>query len=163
FHSPVCEFGLHPMVLIFARDPLEKDPAFGEFLKKLDQSIVKHPGLESGACAVFLMDGGFRAAVETSGEEFGRKFPKASVEKEDLEKKLRDLQKSKELERVSLGLALEDRLAAFKLNESAAATVLLCVEQNILARYDLSREKVAEQGEKIANEFEALLQRLDKP
>ncbi len=164
FHSPVCEYGLHPMALVFARDPIESEAAFGDLLQKLDQSIAKHPGLDSGATALLLVDGGFRAAVESGGEEFGKKLAAAAVALDKLKERLELLKKSKELERVTLGLVNEDNLGAFKLDEKSAATVLICNEQKILARYDLPREKVTEQETgAIAAAFEKLLQGLDTP
>lgn len=164
FHSPVCEFGLHPMVLIFARDPIETDKAFGDLLKKLDQSIVKHPGLDSGASAILLTNWGFRAAVEAGGDEFGKKLALASMAKDELEEKLRRLKKDKELDRVTLGLVNEEKVQDYKLDDKAVVTVLLCNEQAILSRHDLPKEKLTEpEAGKIANEFEKLLQRLDTP
>src|SRR5205807_592053 len=114
-------------------------------LKKLDQALAKHAGLESGVCAVFLTDGGFRSAVDAGGEEFGKKLADASAAKDKLEQNLQSLKKSKELDRVALGLAPEETLAAFKLDDKALATVLVCNEQNVLARHELSREKLTEQ------------------
>lgn len=164
FHSPVCEIGLRPMALVITRDLTETEHPLAELIKKLDQSIAKHPSIEPGACAVFLVGGGFREAVDKGGEEFNKVLARVSVEKDQLEEKLHGLFKAKELGHVNLALASENALSEYKLDEKAHATVLLCHQQDVLARYDLPREKLTDEtATQIAGEFEKLLQSLETP
>lgn len=162
FHSPVCEIGLHPFALVVARDLADTDQPLADLIKKLDQSLAKHTGVEPGACAVFLLDGEFRDTVDKGGEGFNEKLARVSVAKEQLERKLQGLFKAKELGHVNLALGTEQALADYKLDEKAHAVVLLCYQQDVLARFDLPREKLTEEeAGKIAGEFEKLLQKLD--
>jgi hypothetical protein len=164
FHSPVCEIGLHPFALVVARDVADTDQPLADLIKKLDQSLAKHAGVEPGACAVFLLDGEFRDTVDKGGEGFNEKLAQVSVAKEQLERRLQGLFKAKELSHVNLALATEQALADYKLDEKAHVAVLLCYQQDVLARFDLPREKLTEEeAGKIAGEFEKLLQKLDAP
>ena|SRR5438270_562048 len=164
FHSPVCETGLHPLALILCRDVNETDQPLIDLMKRLDQSLAKHAGVEPSAFVIFLRDGEFREAVDKGGDDFNKKLARVSLDKEQLETKLKGLAKAKELGHIGLALASEQALTEYKLDEKAAVSVLLCHQQDVLARYDVPREKWTEtEAGKIADEFEKLLQALDTP
>lgn len=164
FHSPVCETGLHPLALVLCRDVNETDQPLADLMKRLDQSVAKHPGAEPGAFVVFLADASYRDAVDKGGDDFNKKLGRIAVEKEQLENKLKGLVKAKELSHLGLALASEQSLLDYKVDPKAAVTILLCHQQDILARYDLPRDKLTEaETAKIADEFEKLLQAVDTP
>src|SRR5262245_36249394 len=54
-HCLVCQFGLNPTVLIFAKEPAEgKDAAFTELVKKLDEMTTEFEDRNFSAGAVIL-------------------------------------------------------------------------------------------------------------
>ena len=55
FHCLISDFGLEPVVLVFARD-LEATPALKSLLQQLDQRIEKNPAARVHAFVVFVSD-----------------------------------------------------------------------------------------------------------
>jgi hypothetical protein len=54
-HCLVCQNGLNPAVLVFAREPAEgKDKALTDLMKRLDEAIAKHGDHNLGGFVVFL-------------------------------------------------------------------------------------------------------------
>ncbi len=111
FHCPVCEYGLNPAVLIFARQLDEGDdtgrPPLTSLLKKLDQVMEKHPKFQLGVCAVFN-DGGYMKLVEKEIDENApakeQELTKAIEFKDGMVAKLKKLAKSPGLKHVALSL-----------------------------------------------------------
>jgi hypothetical protein len=55
FHCLISDFGLEPVVMVFARD-LEATPALKSLLQQLDQRIAKNPAARVHAFVVFVSD-----------------------------------------------------------------------------------------------------------
>jgi hypothetical protein len=66
-HSVVTDFGLKPVVLVFARD--YKDEAVLDFLNKLDAKVEAHQADDLCACAIFLCHDDKRDKPDVSAEE----------------------------------------------------------------------------------------------
>ena len=69
-HCLVCDFGLSPVVMVFAREPAEgKDAPLATLLAKLDEAVGRHAddySLES--CAIFLSPDG-QNSTTNAGEQ----------------------------------------------------------------------------------------------
>lgn len=170
YHSPVCEHGLNPVVLIFSRDIDEPDKPLPTLLKKIDELIVKHPDARMGCCSILLNDGGFRAALEgedKEGEDFSKKLANTSKIKDELEAKLKEIDKTAEFKRVTLGLDSPAGPKDYQLDPEGQVTVLLYNKQVIRGRLVFKKEEFTEQAAaKVLKEVESLVlevERLSRP
>lgn len=141
FASPVCDYGLSPFVLVFAREIEEADKPVNTLLKKLDDLIVKHPDVRPGASMLILNDGGFRDALEAGGAEFPKKYATISVARDDLENKLKELSKSVGLKLVTLGLDTVNGPKDYQINPEAQVTVLVCYKHEVVGSYAFAKDK----------------------
>lgn len=167
YHSPVAEYGLSPVVLVFVREVPEADKPLFELLKKLDELIVKHPNVPFGCCAILLNDAGLREALEKSGEDYNKKFAETTVAKEDLEKRLRGIAKAKGIERVTFALDQSTGPKAYQFDDKADVTVLTYNRHTIINRRTFGKDKltsmdvkaIAAEAEKVIAEEESKLRR----
>lgn len=120
YHCPVCEFGLNPGILVFAKQPdsaedAGKTASVTGLLKKLDAVIAKHPDALAGASATFG-DGGYLKQLlaeldDTTGVSTPVKdvdFTKAIEFKEKAEARLKELAKAAEFKHVGVSLGLPE-------------------------------------------------------
>lgn len=170
YHSPVCEHGLNPVVLVFSREIDEADKPLPVLLKKIDELIAKHPDARMGCCSILLNDGGFRAALEEQdkeGEDFSKKLADTSKIKDELEAKLKEVAKAAEFKLVTLSLDSPAGPKEYKLDPEAQITVLLYNKQVIRGRHVFKKEEFDEAAAaKVAKEVEALVlevERLSRP
>jgi hypothetical protein len=139
FHSPVCEFGLNPAVLVFVNEANDPDspPALGAFLKKLDEAVARHQDASMGGCAVFLNDGGYREALEHKTDDLA----KATEARQAEEAKLKDVAKKGDLKLVALSLDSPAGPKGYVLDPKANLTVLLVVNQQLRSAFTFTRDK----------------------
>jgi hypothetical protein len=66
YHCLVCEYGLRPVVLVFARDhPKGPEKAVDDLLQRLDQAVGRDPDTYLKAFVVFLSPAAASSATET--------------------------------------------------------------------------------------------------
>lgn len=169
YHSPVCEHGLNPVVLVFVRDVEEADKPLTGLLKRIDEMIAKHPDARVGCCEVLLNDGGFRATVEEDkeGEDFSKRLADNAKIKDELEVRLKELAKAAEFKHVVLSLDSTQGPKEYQLNPEAHVTVLVYNKQVVLSSRAFKKDEFnGEAAAKIAKEVEAIVlevERLSRP
>src|SRR6266487_1979763 len=116
YHCPVCEFGLNPAVLVFAKQPDSPEDAAKTgsstgLLKKLDALIGKHPDALAGASAIFGDGGYLKQLLADLDDATGVSVPVKDVEftkaiefKEKAEARLKELAKTTDFKHVGLSL-----------------------------------------------------------
>ncbi|GIW81441.1 MAG: hypothetical protein KatS3mg105_3248 [Gemmatales bacterium] len=164
FHSPIVEFGLSPVCLIFVKE-VKLDPPLVELLQKIDKLAAKYPDARFRCCVLFLQDGGFRDFIDKTTErdvDVSEELADASRLKDELEKKTREIAKSAGLQQVVFGLAEPKKLTAYQLNDKASVTLLLYNKQRLLANYAFGGEFPKEAADKIGPEIEALVLEVDR-
>lgn len=144
YHSPVCDHGLNPVVLVFCREVEGADKPVFDFLKKLDEVALKHPDVKLGVCAVVLNDGGLREALGKSGDDYTKMFAETTVVKHDLESKLQALAKEKGLERVEIALDTTAGPPDYKIDDQSQITVLFYDQHGVLARETYGKDKLTD-------------------
>jgi hypothetical protein len=144
YHSPVCDHGLNPVVLVFIREVEGADKPLFDFLKKLDELAAKHADVKLGVCAIFLNDGGLREALSKSGEDYTQKFAKTTVVKQDLERQLRALAQEKGLEKVAIALDTTAGPPGYQIDDQSQITVVFYDQQNVLARETFAKDKLTD-------------------
>jgi hypothetical protein len=105
----VCQNGLNPVAMIFARDTSD---SLTKLLKKVDEVTAKNKGCEMGSFVVFL------------------------GEKEGMQKKLETLAKDNNLKNIIL--AIDENRAGpkdYNVSKDADVTVVLYVESTVKANY----------------------------
>jgi hypothetical protein len=130
-HCLVCEHGLQPTVLVFAREPVAADSPLANLLKGLDAAAEKHKAAGLGGFAVFLTD-------ETENIDSRRA----------LLKKLQDLADADSMKLKHIGLAL-DRAAGpenYNVNKEAEVTVLLYHKHNVLGNFAFKKDALNDES-----------------
>lgn len=111
FHSLINEYDLDPVVMLFARG-LDDNKAFLDLLKKVDAAIDRNrKGVQLRAFVVFLYDD----LTDVTDQDEKR---------EELTRKLADLEKDIKLPNVVLTLSCPKDLARYALDDSALTAVL---------------------------------------
>jgi hypothetical protein len=107
-HCLVCENGLSPVVMIFAREPSEQ---LVNLLAKMDAATVKHRKAELGSFVVFLS------------------------EKKGLDKELSEVAKKRELKQMVLSIDAPAGPEGFEVSKDADVTVVLYREHLVKANH----------------------------
>jgi hypothetical protein len=163
YHCPVCEYGLNPAVLIFAREVEEADKPIGQLLKKIDASITAHPDARMGCTLVYLEDGGFREVVDNEAENLAKQLADAAKIRDEVQDKLLKLAADAELKNVQMGLFAKEGPKNYELAEMAQYTILVCNRQQVLANYAFAADHLTEKDvDRIAGEVERLAVRVEK-
>jgi hypothetical protein len=120
-HCLVCEYGLDPVVLVFAHDGSD---ALKNLLQKLDAAVEKHRGARLHAAAVLLHEGyakddDTRRKVLADAEQFATQAG---------------------LKRVVVAVDDPAGLKEFNLHKDADVTVLLYRRQRVVANYAFPKD-----------------------
>jgi hypothetical protein len=107
-HCLVCENGLSPVVMIFAREPSDR---LVELLTQVDAATARHRKAELGSFVVFLSD------------------------QEGLDKKLADIAKKHELKQIVLAIDAPAGPEGFAVAKDADVTVVLYREHRVKANH----------------------------
>jgi hypothetical protein len=118
-HCLVCEFGLNPVVMIFARDV--NDPLVS-LLAKLDAAAVAHKASELSGFLVLLS------------------------EKEDVRKKLPEIAKKKGFKEIVLSADAPTGPDGYKLAENAEVTVVLYHRHVVKANHAFKKDELNEKA-----------------
>lgn len=130
-HCLVCENGLSPVVMVFARTPSE---AFAKLVAKVDAATAKNRKHELGSFAVF----------------FG--------EQDNLEKPLTEIAKKSALKHFILSIHDEKDLKEYKIAKDADVTVMLYVDHDVKANFAFKKGELSEEAiDKIVNDLPKIL------
>jgi sulfur carrier protein ThiS len=124
-HCLVCEFGLRPVVLVFAREsPSDKSP-LAVLLQKLDEAVERYKNAELRAGVVVLNDD----------------FAKGETRK-DLVRKLET--SAKDLKHVVVAVDSSAGPKEYAINKDAEVTVVLYNEHKVVANFAFAKDKLTE-------------------
>ncbi len=126
-HCLVCEYGLKPTVVVFARDSAAGNKALGTLLQKLDEAVGRHKNARLRSFAVFLSE----------------EFPKEEGRK-DIVSKLEKLAAALELKQVILTVDGPAGPENYKLDKDAEATVLVYQNHKVIANFAFAKDKLGE-------------------
>src|SRR5262245_607486 len=107
--NPVCHYGPHPTIMVFARDV---GPELEDLVKRLDTEVGRHKGFQLGACVVLLTEEPATAA-----------------------KKLRALKERTKVERVSLAHFASAGPTGYGIAREAEWTVLFYTRYQVAANH----------------------------
>lgn len=135
FHCLVCEHGLNPTVIVFAREAPEEGQPLADLLRGLDAAVAKRLAKDKlGAFAVFLSEGG----------------------RDALKSKLQGLAAAKDKELKNVALAIDNEagdsgLKRYAIDKSAEVVVVLYRDHKVVANHTFSKGKFS------ANDVKAIL------
>jgi hypothetical protein len=153
-HCLVCEYALHPVVLVFARDSGEgKDTGVNDLLKKLETAVQKYQKPDLKAIVVFLSKDAKSSATDAKVEDPGDLVQEA-VARDALIARLTPRIES--LKSVVVGLYPAEGPKGYNINQKADVTVLFYLRHKVLANWAF-----AEGGFK-QEDVEAILKKVDE-
>jgi hypothetical protein len=136
-HCLVCEFGLRPAVLVFAREsPSDKSP-LGALLQKLDQAVDRYKNAE------------LRAGVVALHDDFAK--PQTRV---DLVRKWQAA--AKDSKHVVVAVDAQAGPKEYKIDKDAEVTVLLYNRHKVVANVAFAKDKLLDK------DVTAILSAVDK-
>jgi hypothetical protein len=169
YHSPVTQFGLGPVVLVFVGKDQHKDKDVLSFLKKLDAKIDDNQDAGLNGCVVFLgHDDGRKIDAKgkkgDGGEDTEKKADSKELlrlanEMENLKKDLRGENQGTQplgLKHVVVGIGPPDGPKGYAVDKSKAVTVILYEKFRVKASHSY---KVGDLDDKAADK---LLAEVDK-
>jgi hypothetical protein len=124
-HCLVCEFGLRPAALVFAREsPADKSP-LAVLLQKLDEAVERYKNAELRAGVVVLNDD----------------FAKAETRK-DLVRKWET--SAKDLKHVVIAVDGQAGPKEYKIDKDADVTVVLYNQHKVVANFAFAKDKLTD-------------------
>ncbi|MCI0463166.1 MAG: hypothetical protein L0Z62_39980 [Gemmataceae bacterium] len=130
-HCLVCENGLNPVVMIFAREVSEP---LTRLLARVDAATVKHRDKELGSFVVFLGD------------------------REGLQARLEKVGRQKALRHTVLSIDSADGPEGYKLTKAADVTVVLYVEHLVRASHAFKKGELTDKDiDRILNDLPRIL------
>ncbi|HLJ95284.1 MAG TPA: hypothetical protein VKU02_19050 [Gemmataceae bacterium] len=124
-HCLVCEFGLRPVVLIFAREAPSDQAPLAVLLQKLDEAMDRYKNAE------------LRAGVVVLNEDFAKEETR-----KDLVRRWEGT--AKDLKHVLVAVAGPDGPENYNINKNADVTVLLYKEHKVVANFAFAKDKLTE-------------------
>jgi hypothetical protein len=165
YHCPVCEFGLNPGVLVFAKQPDSAEVT--SLLQKLDAVIGKHPDALAGASAIFG-DGGYLKQLladldDATGVSVPVKdvdFTKAIEFKEKVEARLKEMAKAADFKHVGLSLGLPE---GYPIPANNDVRILLYYKHEVIFDEAFARDKLTDAAiDKIVKTIDEKLAEVEK-
>jgi hypothetical protein len=128
-HCLVCEYGLEPVVLVFAREVPDKGTPLANLLKKLDEAVSRHQTARLRAIAAFL-------SPEVGNEDT----------RVELVRRVQGLANSPDmdLKQVALSVGGEAGPEKYNLSKEADVTVLLYYKLKIEANFAYAKGKLTD-------------------
>jgi hypothetical protein len=158
YHCLVCEFGLRPVVLIFARDhPKGQDKALEDLLERVDKAVARDPDDNLRAFVVFLSPAAAASATEPKEAKVTdpEKLVAEAVAREALHARLEPL--AKKLRHVAVSTYPAEGPEGYKLSPNADVTVVLYVKQRVTDNFAFPEGGLTEQAvDAIMKRVEAL-------
>lgn len=128
-HCLVCEYGLLPVAMVFARELPAPDGPLVKLLQGLDNACVRSKGGELHAFAVFLND---------DSQDVDARRP--------LVKRLRDLAEAAKLQKLVLALDTAEGPKDYKLNKEADVTVVIYAKQKVEANFAFRKDALSDEA-----------------
>jgi hypothetical protein len=155
YHCLVCEYGLKPVVLVFARD--YKDPAVIKLLDSLEDAVKKEEKKSYlKSFVVFLSKGATSSATEAKPEPDANKLVEEEASRAKLTKELQGL--ASKYNRVILSYYPEAGPKGYELNPDAAVTILVYYKQRVLDNFVFGPGELKEkQVEEFRRKLDTLL------
>ncbi len=136
FHCLVCQYGLGPAVLVFAREAPKEDSPFATFVKKLDAIAQKYADYRMGASVVVLTDA-------------------KDVELSAVEKQLKELAEKLEIKQLVFSVIstnselkefgpAQENLKTYAVAPDADLTVLVYRRHKVTANFAFGKDKLTD-------------------
>jgi hypothetical protein len=140
-HCLVCDFGLQPVVMVFAQEPAEgKDAPLMSLLRKLDEAVSRHEADEAlNACAIFLSPDAQNSA-DNAGEQDPMKIVAEALARNALAKRLEE--RAEKLKHVVVAYFPLAGPKDYKINPKAEVTVLVYKKHKVLANFAFPEGKM---------------------
>jgi hypothetical protein len=133
YHCLVCEYGLNPTVMVFAREhPEGKDAALADLLQKLDEAVERHKESYLHSFVVFLSPDARTSVTDPRPEEPGKLVAQAAAW-EALLARLRP--RADKLKNVVAAAYPADGPPGYQIAKEADVTVILYRAHKVLANY----------------------------
>ncbi len=133
-HCLVCEYGLNPVVVVFAREPAAgQDGPLMSLLGKLDEEVSRYADDYNLKSFVIFMSADGRNSANTPGEQDTAKIREEALARAALEKRLEE--RADKLKNVVVGYVLADGPKDYKINAKAEVTVLFYQRHKVLANF----------------------------
>jgi hypothetical protein len=133
YHCLVCEYGLNPTVMVFAREhPEGKDTAVGDLLQKLDQAVEQQQESYLHAFVVFLSPDARTSVTNPQPEEPGKLVSQAAAW-ESLLARLKP--RADKLKNVVVATYPAEGPPGYQVAKDADVMVLLYQGHKVLANY----------------------------
>jgi hypothetical protein len=144
FHCLVCEYGLKPTVMVFARErPDPKDAALADLLQKLDAAVERYKDAYLSAFVVFLSPDA-RTSVTDPKPEDPAKLVEEAAAWDALLARLRP--KAEKLKNVVVAVYPARGPGGYNLAKEADVTVVLYRGHKVLANFAFAEGKLSEAG-----------------
>lgn len=140
-HCLVCEFGLRPSVLIFAREPKEKEGALTELFKKLDEALDSYKEQELRGGVVFLSPDARSSATEPAALEPDKVGEEAKA-RDGLFQRLEE--QAKQYKNIFFGVVPPNAERLKPYNLKAAVTVLFYSRHKVLENFAFAEGGLSE-------------------
>jgi hypothetical protein len=122
YHCLVCDYGVEPVVLVFAREPAEgKDEALTDLMKQLDDAVERHQDRFLHSFIVFLSADAPGAAAGTSADT-ADKLVKEATGRAALNVRLQG--RAEKLKNLVLGYFPAEGPKGYQISDKAEVTVL---------------------------------------
>jgi hypothetical protein len=141
-HCLVCDFGLHPVVMVFVREPAEgKDGPLMTLLARLDEAVSRYADDRSlGSCAVFISPDGHNSATN-AGEEDPKKIVEEAIARDALVRRLEE--RAEKLKNVVVAYVPAGGPKDYHINPKADVTVLFYIKHKVVANFAFAEGKMA--------------------
>lgn len=135
-HCLVCENGLNPVAMVFAREPSER---LTKLLAKIDSVAVQNKSLQMGSFVVFLND------------------------REELKQQLKDTAKKQSLQQIVLSTMEPSGPEGFEVAKDADVTVVLYRDFAVQANHAFRTGELTDEAiDKIVADLPKILQKYEK-
>ena len=143
-HCLVCEYGLLPVVLVFAREPAEgKDGPLTSLLAKLDEAVERHAEANYlNSFAVFLSPDA-RNSANNAEEQDPKKLVDEALAREGLAARLEP--RAEKLKHVVISFFPAEGPKGYNINPKAEVTVLFYIRHKIMANFAFAEGKMTEE------------------
>ncbi len=133
-HCIVCEFGLNPVVMVFAKEPADgKDGPLMALLAKLDDAVSRHAAKDGLASAVIFLSPDAHNSANNAGEQDPKKLVDEALARDALAKRLEA--RADKLKNVIVAFFPEEGPKDYRLNPKAEVTVFFYEKHKLLANF----------------------------
>lgn len=158
FHCLVCEFGLNPVVMVFAREPGEgKEGSLHALLKKLDEAVEKHQSRFLSSFAVFLSPDARSSATDPKEDDPGKLVAEAEA-RDALLNRLDELVKKQDFKHLVVTCFPREGPKGYHINDKAEVTVVFYNKHKVIANFSFAAGTFKEENiDPILQKVEATL------